>query len=115
MANTEWLGEESKALATGHLDIEKLPSLKMEVGKITTFSVDFSNPFAKWEGDDKKGGKVKKAIIPVMYQGKPHNFWLNVKNPLYRQIVDAGLKGITTFRVIQTGTQAETKYTLVEG
>lgn len=108
----DWLDKElenSQTLPAG----ERLPALKLEVGKLTTFTVDFSNPFNKWTGESGKS-KVTKAIIPVTHKGEKRNLWLNVKNPLYAEICRRGKAGQTEFRVSTTGTQADTRYTIVE-
>jgi len=39
---------------------------------------------------------------------------MNVKNPLYSEILRRGVKGQTEFRVSTTGTAKETRYTIVE-
>lgn len=110
--NLAWLEEEIKATQSGtSSNFEKLPSLKLLPNKITEITVDFSQPFAKWAD---KIHKQTKAIVPVTSNGTKMNFWLNVKNPLYAQICNAGKAGKTTFKILQTGSQAETKYNLVE-
>lgn len=118
---TNWMTEELKELNTttdGQHPI--LPALKFEENKIVEFTVDFTLKFPKWQGT---GGRprigetsqtVVKAIIPVTHMGEKKVLWLNVKNPLYGEIVKQGAAGKTTFKVIQTGKQSETKYTLVE-
>jgi len=107
---TNWLEDESKELNTNTNFGEKLPALKLEAGKIVEFTVDFSQPFNKWI--DNSNGTVKK-IIPVTHKGEKKNLWLNVKNPLYVQLIEAGKNGQTTFKVSTTGTQKETRYMIV--
>jgi len=109
---TDWLDEEIANTQTGFTG-EKLPTLKLEVGKITSFKVDFSQPFNKWSGENNKK-KVTKAIIPVMHKGEKKNIWLNVQNPLYSEMCKRGKLGQTEFKISTTGTQAETRYTIVE-
>jgi hypothetical protein len=41
-------------------------------------------------------------------------WWLNVKNPVYNDIIQTGLIGNKTIKVLQTGTQANTKYVIVK-
>jgi hypothetical protein len=105
-----WLNKEAEELKTSK-DIERKPSLQFEENKMVTFEVDFTNPFEKWE--DIKNNCTK-AIIPVFHNGESKNLWLNVKNPLYREIVKGGLNGQVKFRVLQSGNQASTKYNIVK-
>ena len=115
--NLNWLEVEENELTTGK-HTEVLPSLKFQENKIVSFSIDFSKPFPKWTGSGGRGniGQVTKAIIPVvdLSDNIKKNLWLNVKNPLYAEIVQRGRKGQINYRVIQTGKQSETKYNLVE-
>ena len=109
---TNWLDEEISQLTTNtNTTFEKLPSLKLLPNKITEIEVDFSTPFQKWNDSIHKSTK---AIIPVTSNAVKMNFWLNVKNPLYAQICNAGKKGQTKFKIIQTGTAQDTKYNLVD-
>ena len=108
---TNWLDEELANTQTKEFTGERLPTLKLEVGKITTFVVDFANPFGKWTGGSPV---VTKAIIPVTHKGERKNIWLNVKNPLYAEICKRGKAGQKEFKVSTTGTQKETRYTIVE-
>jgi len=108
--NMEWINKEINELDGNIKEIK--PSLKFEELKITEFSIDFSKPFDKFI--DPLTGVIKK-IIPVNHNGEKKNLWLNVKNPLYCQILK---KYVLTednhFKVIQIGTQHNTKYELVE-
>ena len=106
-----WLEEELKQTSTPNTNFEKLESLKLEAGKIVKFTVDFSKPFEKWK--DPKTGVVK-AIIPVTHKETKKNFWLNVRNPLYSELIKAGKNGQTQFKVLQTGSAKATKYTIIK-
>jgi len=107
-----WLKEEVENTAKQN-DFEELPSLKLQPNIITEITVDFSNPFQVWEGE--QGGKqIVKKIIPITFGETKMNWWLNVKNPIYHEIVEAGIEGQTKFKVLQTGTQADTKYVSVK-
>ena len=46
--------------------------------------------------------------------GIKKNFWLNTKNPLYRELLAEGKAGNNKVQIIQIGTQADTKYQLVK-
>jgi len=92
-------------------DYEKLPSLKLLPNKLTEIEVDFNKQFEKWTDSETK---TTKAIIPVKLAGVRHNFWLNTKNPLYHQLLEKGKMGIVKFKVLQTGTQKDTRYNIVD-
>lgn len=107
-----WLDVEIAELSQNTTtQFEKLPSLKLLPNKITEIEVDFSAPFQKWNDSIHKSTK---AIIPITSNGVKMNFWLNVKNPLYGQICNAGKNNQTKFKIIQTGTAQDTKYNLVD-
>lgn len=108
---TDWLQEELKSISTPTIDFEKLEPLKLEAGKIVKFVVDFSLPFRKWP--DVANGTIK-AIIPVTHKGIKKSLWLNTKNPLYQQLCKLGKEGKNEFQVSTTGTQKDTRYTIVE-
>lgn len=107
--NLNWLEEESKQLNSG-FEGEKLPALKLEPNKVVEIEVDFTKPFQKWNDTIHKSVK---AIIPVSSNSTKLNFWLNVKNPLYGQIVQAGKEGKSKLKIIQTGSKQDTRYSLV--
>lgn len=107
-----WLDEELKSTTTPTTEYEKLETLKLEDGKIVTFKIDFSQPFKKWTKTE-NGKTVTKAIIPVAHKDVKKNLWLNVKNPLYHELCEAGKKGQVEFKVSTTGTQNNTRYKIV--
>ena len=111
-ATTEnWLKQEAAGLT--HAEYEELPSLKLTPNVITEMDVDFSKSFEKWTGES-NGKTITKKILPVSVNGTRMNWWLNVKNPVYSEIVKGGLSGQKHFKVLQTGVQANTKYVLVK-
>lgn len=107
-----WIDEEINSIQKPMTE-ERLPSLKLETNKITKFEIDFRKPFEKWNGEQ-NGKPVQKAIIPVVHKGERKNFWCNVKNPIYREICERGKKGQVEFVVSTTGSQKDTRYTIVE-
>ena len=107
----DWLKKEAKQTEQNKFDGEMLPSLQLEDGKITEFEVDFTKPFQKWEDT---ANDTTKKIIPVTHEGIKKNFWLNVRNPLYNQLIKAGSEGKTKFKVMRTGMQNQTRYSLVK-
>ena len=111
--NTDWLAREEETFKNADATFEQLPSLKLVPNEIVEFDIDFSKPFQKWT-DESDAKKTMKAIIPVTRNGVKHNWWLNIKNPTYAEIIRAGRTGQTHFKVLQTGTLKNTKYTLVK-
>lgn len=112
MDKQTWLDEEAKQLST-RTEYEDLPSLKLIPNVVTEISIDFSKPFDKWSGEN-NGKPVVKRIVPVTLNGNKMVWWLNTKNPVYSEIIKLGQQGQSLFKVLQTGTQANTKYVLVK-
>jgi len=110
--NNDWIAEEL-AEQTKHTDYEELPSLKLTPNVVTEIDVDITNRFETWNGEN-NGKPVTKKIIPITLNGVRMNWWLNVKNPVYREVLDSLANGVTKVKVLQTGTQANTKYVLVK-
>lgn len=109
---SEWLEQEAQEVnKQSNFDGEKLPALQFQENKIVSFSVDFSEAFKEYVDQE---NKVIKVIIPVIQSGEKKILWLNKKNPLYKDLILGGRSGKTEFKVIQTGSKANTKYTLVE-
>ena len=109
---TNWLDEEAKQF-TSTATYEELPSLKLQPNVIAELTIDFSVPFQTWTGEN-NGKTVTKKIIPVVLAGQRMVWWLNTKNPIYKEIITAGRNGTKQFKVLQTGTQQNTKYVLVK-
>jgi len=109
--NNNWLNEEMKELKNVAFDEDRAPALKLEENKITEIIVDFSKPFDVWKDE---ATATTKKIIPVTCKGQKFVWWLNIKNPVYQQIIQKGFQGLTTFKVLQTGNKQNTKYTLLE-
>ena len=110
--NTDWIDKELEQFKNSAANnFEQLPSLKLVKDSITEFDVDFSKPFAKW--NDETNNTIK-AIIPVTSNNVKMNFWLNIKNPLYHELIQAGRTGTTHFKVLQTGSLKQTKYTIIK-
>jgi len=108
---TNWLIKEFEELKTTSFDEDRAPSLKLEENKITEMTIDFSKPFEKWV--DQETGTIKK-IVPVEVKGSKFVWWLNTRNPVYNKIILQGKDGQKVFKVLQTGSKQNTKYTLVE-
>lgn len=111
---TNWLDEEAKRLANEKHNFEDLPSLKLTPSVVVEIEVDASKPFEVWKGEDAKGKPITKKIIPIVLNGSRMNFWLNVRNPVYRELIEGLKAGTKKFKILQTGTQANTKYVLVK-
>ena len=83
--NENWLENEYR---TTHQTIgESLPSFKLEENKQETIDIDIRKEWSRWE-DQEEGKTVIKKIIPVIHNNERKNFWINCKNPIYREIVE---------------------------
>lgn len=110
--NVNWLKDELKEVEeSSTFTGEKLPALELPINKNTKFEVDASKPFQKWIDPV---DKTVKKIIPVSQGENRFVLWINVKNPLYKQILDKLVSGQTKFNVFRTGEKQNTRYTLVE-
>lgn len=110
MTEQNWMEDELKQTQAPQ-QFETLPSLKLQPNKLAEIEVDFSKPFPTWVDNE---SKVVKAIIPVTFAGAKLNFWLNKRNPLYRQLIEKGKAGVRKFKILQTGMQKETRYNLID-
>lgn len=110
--DNSWIIEELEELKQNSpFDGERKPALQLEENRPVKMIIDFSEPFKKWT--DTENNAIKK-IIPVHVGEVDLVWWLNVKNPIYKQIIEKGSKGQTEFTVLQTGNKQTTKYILVE-
>jgi len=109
----DWL--EQEALQTAQQsNFPQVESMKFQENVIAEIEIDFSQPFQKWNTTSMKGTPITKALIPIKHTNINKIWWLNVQNPLYREIIHQGREGITKFKVLQTGNQQNTKYVLVK-
>jgi hypothetical protein len=116
----DWIEREEKELNTPSEGFEKKPSPKFEEGKITEVVVDASNPFDKWTDPETK---KTKAIVPckslINGEVKSCNWWINIKNPIYKDVIhacrDAKDRQTVRVRIYQTGSGEKTRYSLVKG
>ncbi len=106
-----WLAEELKEVKENSFDGDRKPALVLEENKTIEMTIDFSKAFEKWV--DTENNAVKK-IIPVRVGEADLVWWLNVKNPVYHQVIEKGSEGQTVFKVLQTGNKKTTKYILVD-
>ena len=106
-----WLDEEEKQLTQSKFDGERLDGLIIEEGKLTEFEILMEKPFEKWTDPE---NKVTKAIIPVQKDGKRFNFWLNLCNPTYHDIIKRLRNGQRRFRILRTGKMRQTRYQLID-
>lgn len=107
--NLNWIEEELQQLTENQKVFEKTEALKLLENTITTFTVDDSKPFESYTDKD---GKIKK-IIPVVHKDVKKILWLNVKNPLYSEILKCLAKKQKKIKVSTVGSQANTRYTIV--
>ena len=106
----DWLAKEEATFEnTKPKDYIKLPSIKLVQDDIVELDIDFSNPFEKWTDTE---SNTMKAIMPITQDNEKRLWWLNIKNPVYIEIIRAGRTGQTHFKILQTGTKQDTKYKL---
>ena len=107
----DWIKRELEEVQKNNVHSDK-EALKLEEGKLTVFEVDFSKKFEKWI--EPESGTVKK-ILPVLSDGEFKVLWINTRNPLYAEILNAYIqKGTTLFKVMTTGSKKKTRYTIVK-
>ena len=106
-----WMKAELQQLNENKPEGNYPDALTLEEGKITEFDVNFEKEFEKWI--DPQTGTVKK-IIPVKHKGKDMVLWLSTRNPLYRQLMEAGMDGRRNFKIMRTGQAKQTRYTLLK-
>jgi hypothetical protein len=108
-----WAEKEAEEY-TSHFDGEKLPALKLIENEITEISIDTSKPFDKWVNQE---DSTVKKIIPCMVAGNQYVWWLNVKNPLYSEIITKVALSYPeplVIKILQTGAKQSTRYTIVK-
>ena len=110
---TNWMQEELAEIKANQPDFEgeKKPALKLEENKTTEMTIDFSKPFDEWTDPD---SKAVKKILPVTVGAVDFVWWLNAKNPIYQEILRLGSAGQSKFKILQTGSKQNTKYSIVE-
>jgi hypothetical protein len=110
--NPNWLQKElAEIQSTQVFDGEKKPALQFEESKITEFDIDISEEWTKWYDEE---NKTTKKIIPCKRGEVECVWWLNVRNPIYREVVEACASGETHFKIMQTGKGKSTKYAIVK-
>jgi hypothetical protein len=108
-----WLTHELARIAVEQPEtvFDRRPALKIEENKLVELEIDFSKEWAKWE--DQSNG-VTKRIIPVKHEGAEKVFFLNTRNPLYKELLILGNSGVKSFKIMRTGQAKGTKYILVK-
>jgi hypothetical protein len=106
----DWLQKDKDSLPKAGTG-DRLPSMKLETGKIIKFTVLVDKPFEEYLDLEKS---IVKKIIPVLHNGDKKLLWLNKKNPLYKQLIDQILTGKREFYISTTGSQDSTRYEIQE-
>lgn len=115
MSENGWIVAEIESMEQNKQgNFESLPSMKFTENEVTELSIDFSKPFQKWTGQNTNGKTVNKAIIPVTHNGEKKNWWLNIQNPTYKDVMHLGKEGKNTIKILQTGTKQNTKYVVIK-
>ncbi len=106
-----WLNNELAELDKDRKQEPLDPILQIPENKLVELEIDFSKEFGKY--NDTENNTVKK-LVTCTYEGKKHVWFLNTKNPMYRQLLKLGVEGKNKVRIIRTGTAAQTRYNIVE-
>jgi len=115
MTNTtlNWLDTEIDTLISQNENTTEFPeSLKLIENKITEVTIDFSKPFEK--RPNKMNPSTKQVLMPCKVADKSYTFWLNVANPLYSELLKQAKAGKSQFKILRTGKQKDTRYTIVD-
>lgn len=111
---TDWLTQEAEQFAPT-TTYDKTPNLKIEPNKVYELEIDFNKPFYKFASKYKnsKGDVITKVVIPVTYGGQKLTWFLNSANPLYRQVIESGIKKQNVIKIVATGIGMDIKYNMV--
>ena len=116
---SNWLDEEAKSVdAQGDFG-PKLPSPMFEDGKITIMNLNATKEFQKWtDPETKKTKAIISCTSDVDGKAQKCNWWVNLRNPIYKEIIhrckDAKDKSGVLVKILQSGTQDKTRYTLIK-
>jgi len=111
----DWIKEELANVQDSY-DGVVLESFKPRENTQETIMVDISEPWRKWTSED---GVVKK-ILPVVHESTEKNWWINVKNPIYKSVLEkadeAQKNGEKNFivKILRTGQMKNTRYVLIK-
>ena len=108
--NPNWIDEELKNL---NQTVGNMPdALHFPENETVEVMIDVDKgPFKTFE--DKINGAVKK-IIPCIVNGEEKTWWLNVHNPLYKQLLEQIKTGQKVFKVLRTGQMKNTRYAIIK-
>ena len=115
--NKNWIADELKQAEQTGFDGVKMESLVLTENKTETVAIDITEPWKSWKDTNKD---TVKKIIPVTHQGMEKIFWLNTKNPVYKELLVLAKatqeNEKTTFivKLLRTGKQENTRYVIVE-
>jgi len=108
----EWLDAEIAQLDdSDKAQVEFDPPIKMEENKLYEIELDYAKPWPQWQD---QSTKTIKKIIPIVCNGQKMVFFLNVKNPLYSELLKKGKAGQRKFKIIRIGQAKATRYKIVE-
>lgn len=115
----DWISEELDNTRQTESDYEERPSLKLQEGIVTEIEVNLGLKPNEWVGEDDSGQPIKKAILPINQEENgtviKKYWWLNKRNPIYRQILEKGKDDPNPkIKVLRTGQRKNTKYVLVK-
>jgi hypothetical protein len=106
----EWIKQELKDTKENN-NFDRLPGLVLEDKKITEIIIDFDKSFESWQDET---NKTVKKMIPCTHGGVKKVFWLNCANPIYKELLLLGKAGQKTFKILRTGLQKDTRFTIIK-
>jgi len=110
---TNWLDTELNSLVNQNETAGNYPeSLKLIENKITEIEFDFTK--APEKKPNKMNPTTTQALMPCKVGDKSYTFWLNTSNPLYHELLKAAKAGKNKLKILRTGKQKDTRYTIVE-
>ena len=107
---SEWIKQELKDTEENS-NLDRLPGLVLEDKKITEIIISFDKPFESWQDE---ANKTVKKMIPCTHGGVKKLFWLNCANPIYKELLTLGKTGQKTFKILRTGLQKNTRFTIIK-
>jgi len=115
--NGDWIAQELAEAQENSFDGERLESFKPEENKSESVTIDITTQWQKWI--DKEDGTIKK-MIPVLHKEERKLFWLNTKNPIYKQLLEKAAEAKKEnkvgfeVKILRTGKLQNTRYALIE-
>jgi len=110
--NEDWIQKELARLEEIGVINKPENYLKIEENQIVTIDINFNEPWRLWRDDTHK---TDKAMIPVVDNGEEKTFSLNIRNKLYRDLLEKHkAEGVTKFKIHRSGLREQTRYSIIK-